>query len=167
MMNPLVAALAFAVCIAAAPAFSQQEPLSAVETAKIKAEVAKAGDDYLATFSKEDWKDVAENVYSHPAISIGPKGVEAIDTAMQIADYTSNVKNLKSMGWVKSAFFNPTICVLNANTALLSGKFRRYDKDNKVIFEAAEMALFGKAPGGWKIVGLFAHPVDKVVSCKD
>jgi hypothetical protein len=154
MMNLFVAALAFAVCIAATPAFSQHKPLSALETAKIKAEIAKAGDDYLLAFSKEDWKGVAESVYSHPAISIGPMGVEAIDTA-------------KSMGWVKSAFFNPTICVLNANTALLSGKFRRYDKDNKVIFEAAEMALFGKAPDGWKIVGLFAHPVDQVVSCKD
>lgn len=167
MMKPMIAALSFAACLAGAPAFAQQKPLSAAETAKIKAEVAKAGDDYLAMFSKEDWKGVAENVYSHPAVSIGPNGVEAIDTAKQIADYTANVKNLKAMGWVKSAFYNPTICVLNANTALLSGKFRRYDKENKVIFEAAEMALFGKTAGGWKMVGLFAHPVDKVVSCND
>jgi hypothetical protein len=141
--------------------------LAAADVAKIKAEVIKAGDDYLATFSKEDWKGVAETVYSRPAISIGPNGVEAIDPAKQIEGYTANVKNLKAMGWVKSAFYNPTVCVINANTALLSSKFRRYDKDNKVIFEAAETALFGKTAGGWKMVGLFGHALDKVVTCND
>ncbi len=168
MMKRFVGAVVVAaMCVAVSPASAQQKPVPAAEVAKIKADVIKAANDYLATFSKEDWKGVAENVYSHPAIQNGPTGVSNIDPAKQIEGYTSNVKNMKAAGWVKSAFYNPTVCVINPNTALMSSRFRRYDKDNKVIAENAETGLFAKVGDNWKLVGLFGHVVDKVITCND
>jgi len=167
MMNRIVGAIAIGMCIAATPAAAQQKPLTAAEVAQIKADVIKAGNDYLATYSKQDAEGVAKKSYSPVAVSIGQSGASAIDANKQMEGLKNTFKQRVSEGWVKSAFYNPTVCVVNANTALLSSKFRRYDKDGKQIFEAAEVLLYAKNPAGWQIVGLFGHAVDKVITCND
>src|SRR6202023_2690457 len=116
--------------------------------ARIKADVTAAANEYLAKFSREDAKGIAESVYSHPAFTITNGGVEITDEA-KIADrLTNNFKTLKTGGWVRSAFLNPKVCVLSRNVALMSSKFARYDKDNKVIFEGGETDVFARTPQG-------------------
>jgi hypothetical protein len=56
---------------------------------------------------------------------------------------------------------------LNPNVALLSSQYNRYDKDNKVIAELNETLVYLRDVDGWKIVGNYAMPVGKVVTCND
>jgi NTF2-like protein (DUF6841) len=136
------------------------------EVAKIKADVTAAANEYMAKFSREDAKGVAESVYSHPAVTIRDGSVELTDQA-KIADrYANSIKKLKADGWVRSAFLNPTVCVLTSTVALMSTQYARYDKDNKVILVGAETDVFAKTPQGWKLVALFGHGAEGGITCK-
>jgi hypothetical protein len=172
MINRFVKAAAVAACIAGAPALAQAPqqppaPIPAAEVAKIKADVIKAAHDYLATYSKKDAKGVAMGAYSQPSISIGADGVSITDPAKQMAGLETTFKTRTAEGWVKSAFVDPSVCVLNPNTALMTSHFRRYDKDNKPYFESNETALYARTPQGWRMVGLFGHQLNKTVTCSD
>jgi hypothetical protein len=168
MINRLIYGVVIACCIGGSVQGAQPgQGVPPDEVAKIKADVTAAANEYLAKFSREDAKGIAENVYSHPAFTIGSGGVDVTDEA-KIADrYANNIKTLKAGGWARSAFINPKVCVLSRNVALMSSKFARYDKDNKVILEGGETDLFARTPQGWKLVALFGHGADGGINCKE
>src|SRR5579862_282662 len=161
MINRLIYGIVIASCISASVLGAQPEQrVSPAEVAKIKADVTAAANEYMAKFSRGDATGIAEDVYSHPAITIRDGTVEVTDKA-QLADrYANNLKTLKAAGWVRSAFLNPKVCVLSGTVALMSTKFARYDKDNKVIYEGGETDVFAKTPQGWRLVALFGHGAD-------
>src|SRR5579871_3708481 len=101
-------AVVIACCIGgSAQGAEQGQGVAPAEVAKIKADVTAAANEYLAKFSKEDAKGIAENVYSHPAFTVRDGNVKAIDEAELAESYGNNIKKLKAGGWVKSAFLNP------------------------------------------------------------
>lgn len=169
MLKHFVGALAIALCVAGSPAVAQVvvKPLTPEETAKIKADVINAANQYLVYFSNSDAKSVADKSYGNMSVSVGPKGIVGEDTAKVTQNFGNSFVNLKKIGWVKSVFINPTVCVLNPNVALLSSQYNRYDKDNKVIAELNETLVYLRDVDGWKIVGNYAMPVGKVVTCND
>lgn len=168
MINRQIYGVVIAFCIVGSAQGAQQVPgVPPTEVAKIKADVTAAANEYMARFSREDAKGIAENVYSHPAITIRDGSVEITDQAKLAARYASSIKKLKADGWVRSAFLNPTVCVLTPNVALMSTKYARYDKDNKVILVGAETDVFTKTPQGWKLVALFGHGAEGGINCKE
>ncbi len=167
MKSRVIAVVSVLACIAGTPAFAQQKPMTPDDVAKIKADVIKAANNYLATFSKQDFKGIADKVYSHPAIAINADGVQIIDPVKQAEGMAKNVEAYKKGGWASSDFHDPKVCVINANVALMSSVFRRLDKDGKVYMEGAETDLFARTADGWKMVGLFAHSPSKTIICND
>jgi hypothetical protein len=168
MINRLIYGVVIASCIAGSAQGAQEtQGVPPAEVAKIKAEVTAAANEYMAKFSKEDAKGIAEDVYSHPAVTIRDGSVETTDQAQLADSYANNIKKLKAAGWVRSAFLNPTVCVLTSNVALMSTKFARYDKDNKVILVGAETDVFTKTPQGWRLVALFGHGAEGGIKCKE
>lgn len=137
------------------------------EVAQIKADVTAAANEYMAKFSREDAKGIAESVYSHPAVTIRNGTVELTDQAQLADGYANNIKKLKAGGWVRSAFLNPTVCVLTSDIALMSTKYARYDKNDKVILVGAETDVFAKTPQGWRLVALFGHGAEGGIRCKE
>jgi len=168
MINRLIYGVVIASCIVGSVQAAQQtEGVPPAEVAKIKADVTAAANEYMAKFSREDAKGVAEEVYSHPAFAVRDGNVVISDEAKLADQYANSIKNLKAGGWVRSAFLNPIVCVLTSNVALMSTKFARYDKDNKVILVGAETDVFAKTPQGWKLVALFGHSPQRGISCKE
>lgn len=168
MIKRLIYGVVIASCMVGSVQGAQQaEGVPPAEVAKIKADVTAAANEYMAKFSKEDAKGVAQDVYSHPAVAIRDGSVQLSDEATLAEQYANNIKRLKAGGWVRSAFLNPTVCVLTSNVALMSTKFARYDKDNKVILVGAETDVFTKTPQGWKLVALFGHSPERGISCKE
>jgi hypothetical protein len=169
MLKTFIGALAVALCVVGSSARAQVEvkPMTAAEIATIKADVIKAANQYLVYFSNADAKSVAEKSYGNPAVGVGPKGISGQDRATVEKSFGNSFVNLKKIGWVKSVFIDPTVCVLNPNVAFLSSKYNRYDKDNKVIAELNETLVYLRDSDGWKIVGNYAMPLGKVVACND
>ena len=169
MINRLIYGIAIASCIVGSAQAAQETPgVPVAEVAKIKADVTAAANEYMAKFSREDAKGIAESVYSHPAFTISRDGnVEVTDQA-QLADrYANSIKRLKADRWVRSAFLNPKVCVLSSTVALMSTQYARYDKDNKVILVGAETDVFAKTPQGWRLVALFGHGAEGGITCKE
>jgi uncharacterized NTF2-like protein DUF6841 len=168
MIDRLIYGVVIASCVVATVQGAQQVPgVPPAEVARIKADVTAAANEYMAKFSREDAMGIAENVYSHPAFTIRDGSVEATDQAKLAEGYANTLKRLKADGWVRSAFLNPKVCVLTANVALMSAKYARYDKDNKVILVGAETDVFAKTPQGWKLVALFGHGAEGGINCKE
>ena len=168
MVNRLMYGVVIASCIVGSAWGAQEVPgVPAADVAKIKADVTAAANEYMAKFSREDAKGIAENVYSHPAFTIRDGNVEATDEAELAEGYANNIKKLKAGGWVKSVFLNPKVCVLTTTVALMSTQYARYDKDNKVILVGAETDVFTKTPQGWKLVALFGHGAEGGINCKE
>jgi hypothetical protein len=168
MINRLIVGVAIASCMVggAVQGAEQGQRLAPAEVAQIKADVTAAANEYMAKFSREDAKGIAEDVYSHPAFTIRDGMVEVTDQAELAERYANNIKKLKEGGWVRSAFLNPKVCVLSRNVALMSTKYARYDKDNKVILEGGETDVFTRTPQGWKLVALFGHGAEGGINCK-
>jgi hypothetical protein len=167
-MNRLIYGVVIASCMVGSVQGAEQvQGVPPAEVAKIKADVTAAANEYMAKFSREDAKGIAEDVYSHPAFTIGNGTVEITDQAKLADRYANSIKRLKADGWVRSAFLNPTVCVLTPNVALMSTKYARYDKDNKVILVGAETDVFTKTPQGWKLVALFGHGAEGGIKCKE
>ena len=168
MINRWIGGVLMASCIVGSACGAEPtQGVPAAEVAQIKADVTAAANEYLAKFSRGDAKGIAESVYSHPAITIRNGTVELTDEAAIADRYTNNIKTLKTTGWVKSAFIDPKVCVLSRTVALMSSRFARYDKDNKVIVENGETDLFTKTPQGWKLVALFGHDAAGGINCKE
>ncbi len=168
MINRLIFGTVIASCIVGSVQGAQQvQGVPPIEVAKIKADVTAAANEYMAKFSREDAKGIAENVYSHPAFTIREGSVEVTGQAELADRYAKSIKRLKADGWVRSAFLDPKVCVLTADVALMSTKYARYDKDNKVILEGAETDVFAKTPQGWKLVALFGHGAEGGINCKE
>ena len=166
--RPILGIVLVASCIVGtAQAAEEPRGPSPAEVAKIKADVTAAANEYLAKFSREDAKSIGEQVYSHPSVAIRNGNVELVDQAKIAESYAGRLKNLKASGWAKSAFVNPKVCVLTSDIALMSSKYARYDKNNKVIMEGAETDVFTKTPQGWKLVSLFGHGADRGIDCKE
>jgi hypothetical protein len=168
-MKYFIGACTIAVCVAGSSAFAQveQKTLPNEEIAKIKASVIKAATEYLVYFSNSDAKSVADKSYGPMAVGVGPNGIVAQDRAKSEASFGNSFVNLKKIGWVKSTWVNPIVCVLNPNVALMSSTYRRYDKDNKVIADLNETLVYLRDKDGWKIVGNYAQPMGKNVTCND
>lgn len=167
-MKRLIYGVVTASCLVGSVQGAQQvQGVPPAEVTKIKADVTAAANEYMAKFSREDAKGIAENVYSHPAFTIRDGSVEVTDEAKLADQYANSIKRLKAGGWVRSAFLNPTVCVLTPNVALMSTKYARYDKDNKVILVGAETDVFAKTPQGWKLVALFGHGAEGGINCKE
>lgn len=77
------------------------------------------------------------------------------------------LQRLEAQGWVRAEYPKPIVCVINAGTAIASGEFMRYRKDGSVMSVNATTYLFGRTPGGWRIVSFFGHERGKIVGCND
>jgi hypothetical protein len=162
----VVVAALFCAAMTATDATAQQAPLSPAEIAKIKADVVDATQAYVRIFSARDAKGVSEKVFSNPAIAIGPNGVTVITPEKQLATYQDIFQNLAKTQYDRSEYPNPNVCVLNANAAIVSGKFYRYNKDGSLLLKAGLSYLYARTQDGWKAVAtLLLDNQDKVVRC--
>jgi hypothetical protein len=155
------------VCLSAAAA-SAQPSLTTDEIAKIKKEVTAAVHHYYRLFSERNTKALPEEVFHVPLIYLSPEGAQVDATPQEVTARTEgNLKRLLESGWDRSEFPSPSVCVLNAGSAIASGRFYRYKKDGSVLSENAVTYIFGKTAKGWRIVSYGGHPLDRVVPCQD
>ena len=157
------------VCAGVVPAAAQQDGLSKDQVAAIEKEVAAALHNYYRLYTEKSDKALSADVFLETWVQLGAggptiTGTEPADVAKRFA---ANIERLQAQWWVKSAYPNPIICVINAGTALASGEFMRYRADGSVLSYNATSYLFTKTAKGWRIVSFFGHERGKIIGCND
>ncbi len=166
IFRKFVLAVVLAGVVTAPPAMAQQSSqLSAAEAAAIKTAVAEAAVTYFRYISEKNVKAVVEKSFIQPSITIGASGVSLRAPEQQTTQFEANQKRLLESGWDRSEWSSQTVCVLNANAALVSGKFNRFKKDGSSHSEGSETILYAKAADGWRIVSIMIHDANRVISC--
>lgn len=161
-------AMLFGGLMAMPVAAQDAKPLDVAATAQIKSEVLDAVAGYLKIWNARDPEGVAANVYAVPSFVVLPGGVVSILHREDVAKrYGDIMKQLLSMGWDRSSFDVASVCVLNANTALVSGKSTRYRTDGSIMGILAETFVYVRTNAGWRIEGLIVQQPNKVVTCNE
>lgn len=157
------------VCTGMAPAAAQQQGLSKEQVAAIEKEVAAALHNYYSLYTEKNNKALSADVFLDTWIQLGANGptITGTDPADVAKRFAANIERLQAQGWVKSAYPNPIICVINASTAIASGEFMRYRADGSVLSYNATSYLFTKTPKGWRIASFFGHERGKIIGCND
>ncbi len=151
--------------VASTPAAAQQAPLSPAEATAIKAEVGEAATTYFRYISERNVVGVVEKSFVQPSITIGANGVSLRAPDQQKTQFEANQKRLIESGWDRSVWSSQTVCVLNANSALVSGTFNRLKKDGSLHSAGSETILYAKVSDGWRIVSIMTHDAGRVISC--
>lgn len=162
----IILGVAMAAAVYTSPVGAQQV-LKPEDTARIKAEVDAAMQNYVSAFNRRDSKFIANSSFTSPWITMGPSGVSTRTPEQVDQQYAGTTQRLAETGWVKSVGGRYSICVINANTALFNGRFDRVRKDGSVMTETATTYLFTKGKDGWRIAALFGHTIDKVITCSE
>ncbi len=132
----------------------------------VKAEVLTAWNAYIAAFSAGQTDVVANRIYSTPSFQVGPQGATTRLTARNTKVAFDEIRqSLAAERYSHSETDTATICVLNANSALLTAHFTRYRNDDSVLTKGASAYLFGKFDDDWKIMSIIGNPKAKLVDC--
>jgi hypothetical protein len=153
------------VMLAPAQGQRQGQRLGPLDVAAIKNDVKAASDKYFRLFSEHKMSALDE-IYNVPLITIGPNGVTARTTREQVIEraVTSYDQFLpEKTGYLRSEMPNPTICVLNAGAAIVSGKWYRIKKDESVMSESGIAYFWGKTKDGWRMIGWAG--TESIVQC--
>jgi hypothetical protein len=154
------------ICVVVSPVTAQQR--SADRERTIKTEVKAAFDQYYAWFSDGRSDLVAERAYQAPSLFLSPAGPDVrLSSDAVRARFDAVLKPLIADGYGRSEMPNPSICVLNENTATVSGRYIRYRKDGSVMGELGGIYIFTKTTGSWRIVALINHDPSKALGCSD
>lgn len=148
---------------------AQSNALAPAEVTVIEKEVTAALQNYYRLYTEKNNAALGPDVFFEPWLQLGARGPQVMHTAQdEVAKrFAESVKGLEAQGWVKSAYPNPIVCVINAGTAIASGEFMRYRKDGSVLSTNGTTYLFSKTANGWRIVSYFGHEVGKVIRCND
>jgi hypothetical protein len=146
---------------------SAQQAQAPVDVAAVKKEVKAASDQYFRLFSEHKMQSLDES-YNVPLITLGPNAIVARTTREQVIERAVNSYNQwlpETTGYLRSEMPNPTICVLNAGAAIVSGKWYRIKQDGSQMTESGIAYFWGKTNTGWRMAGWAV--TDKVVPCGD
>jgi len=133
----------------------------------VRSQVRKVFDEYYQLFSDERADLVAQRIYAVPRLTFGGASVGVQSTRAEVeAGFASLLGSLVPQGYERSVMPEPHICVPNANTAIVSGRFVRYRKDGSVMAEMGSAYVFGRTPEGWRIFASIGHPADNPISCR-
>lgn len=167
-MGTMFRALALIAVFAAGSVQAQQTGMSAADVAKYKADVTQAMANYINAFNARNPKEIADNIFSNPAVSMGANGVTVDDSAGVEARYKGNIGNLEKSGWQKSQMQNVKVCVMNPNVAFAVGSYTRTKTDGTPHSQGASTYMLNRGKDGkWRIVTLIGHDANKVLSCND
>jgi len=166
-MKRFGATLTIALTIAFAPTWANAQQMELTDAArdKIKAEVTAFLVSYVASFSDQDVKTIAEKVYANPSFSLSAKGIIALSSDQLAANFAGAFKELEKEQYDHSELSAPWVCVLNAKNAIAGGKFKRIRKDGSVLLDAAASYLFIDTSEGWRIAGPIGIGKSTTVSC--
>jgi hypothetical protein len=162
-MTVLLVFIGMVLCLGAGPIAAQQ--LSADQESTIKADVSRAFDEYLRWFMEGRPELVAQRIRI-PWQRLQPTGPITISMDSEVkAWFEDTLRPLVAEGYARSEWPVRRICVLNASTAILSGKYIRYRKDGSVIGEYGTSYVFARSGAEWQIVATIPHDPQKLVVC--
>jgi len=139
----------------------------AAREATLRSEVKAAFDRYYEWFSAGRTDLIAENAYNAPAFFLGVDGPDVRITREDVKKrFDTQRKALNAQGYLRSEMLKPTICVLNENAAIVSGRYLRYRKDGSVLGEFGATYIMARMKDGWRVVTLINHTnANKIVTC--
>jgi len=128
----------------------------------IKAEVNAFMDQYWQLFSAGKIDELVERIY-HPSGQLSNQGHASIEELKK--RFPDSRKTMLAGGYGRSNMPVRNICVVSPTVAVVSGRGIRYLTDGKVMAEFGWTYTLLKSPAGWRMVSIFTHDPDKVLTC--
>jgi hypothetical protein len=168
VMAGLLAGLLTGASLTGAEAQSHDKP-SAAEQAAIKQDVLAAMQAYYAFYGARDADSLSTKVFNLPWTMVGGNGVRVEKTPEEVkARFQAGLKGMDETGYARSVLDNPTVCVLSANAAFISGKYHREKQDGTMIgSQSASTYFFARTSDGWRVVAGVTHSPEKLATCND
>ena len=118
---------------------------------------------YYDAFARD--AGAAAAYYGEPALMVFPNEVLTLPTRKDAETFLAKVLGgLKTLGYSKSKLATPRIKMLNPTTALYGAVAIRMKTDGTELQRAGFIYLLHKGSAGWKINGLIATDLDKLIS---
>jgi hypothetical protein len=131
-------------------------------------EVAELHEVYYQYFADGRADLIADRIYHPSRMSFGAGGVTISSGRDEVeGGFRRATEDLAAQGYDHSELPNPSICVPNPGTAIVSGMFRRYREDGSVLAELGQTYIYGSTDDGWRIHATIAHGPETVVGCLD
>ena len=131
-----------------------------------EAEVREMHDVYYQYFADGRADAIAERIYYGNRMAFGAGGVTISSGRDEVEDgFRRALEGLAAERYDHSEMPNPSICMPNPGTAILSGMFKRYREDGSVLAELGQTYIYGKTDDGWRIHATIGHGPDTVVGC--
>jgi len=134
----------------------------AADEQKLRAEVNAFMDQYWSLWSAGQIDQLVERVY-HPFGQLSNAGHASIAELKQ--RFPDTRKTLLAGGYGRSNMPKRNICILSPTVAVISGRGIRYLKDGGVMAEFGWTYTLLKDPAGWRMVAIYTHDVNKVLTC--
>ena len=129
-------------------------------------DVRKIHEVYYQYFADGQADLIAKRIYHPNRMTFGDDGVTISSGLDEVQDaFQRTLDNLAAQRYDHSELPNPSICVLNPGTAIVSGMFRRYREDGSVLAELGQTYIYGKTDAGWRIHATIGHTPETVIGC--
>ena len=130
------------------------------------AEIRALHEVYYQYFAQGRADAIAERIYHPNRMTFGDDGVTISSGLDEVQDaFQRTLDNLAAQFYDHSELPNPSICVPNPGTAIVSGMFRRYREDGSVLAELGQTCIYGKTDAGWRVHATIGHTPETVIGC--
>jgi len=144
----LIATAIALLCAAPTRAQTPPPPFSEQEAAAIKAVVAG----YFDSFTRKDWARFATSFQTpFVIVGLGPSLIPTVDDIVRGFQMVHD--RLDTMDYVASKPVDVRVTPLGPQRALAAIHWQRFKKDGSVLNEGAEIFVFSKGSGTWKMCG--------------
>ena len=159
----VIAAL-FVVLVSLGPAAGQE--LTASQEALVKAEAQRHVEHYYDLYYERDTQALSTEIFTLPWMLSGGNGIQVRTTEEDnLAYFEAAITGLVARDWNRSIFTTKNVCVLSANSSIVSGTNTRTRTDGSIMSVGGVAYVLGKTDDGWRIISFSGHAPDKVVRC--
>ena len=154
---------AVAVALLAIEAPAEAQSLDAATRQAIRAELDAFFDQYYAWYSAGAADDIAKHAYNVPYLRGDGSALRTHEEVRQsVADAWAR---LDAQGYAGSDMPERNICVLSANSAIVSGRGERHRRDGGLLGEYGWTYTLVATNDGWRIISIFGHDPALAVRC--
>ena len=142
---------------------AEAQSLDAAGRDAIRAELDAFLDQYYAWYSAGAADEISRHAYNVPYLRGDGTALQTRDEVRQwVAEAWAR---LDAQGYAGSDMPDPSICVLSASAAIVSGRGVRHHRDGGLLGEYGWTYALVNTSDGWRIISIFGHDPALAARC--